>query len=166
MGLSNRIRVAVVGIALLAGIALVAHATAGAEGETCSGHGKHHGHGKHGFGFGHFEDRVEALGLDDATKQQVVAILDQAREEHRAKKGERHAARQKMDELLANPATTEAELMAQVDADAALHTEAHKAKLRTLLAIRGLLTPEQWEAFRKHPERGDGSHPHAPESSS
>jgi Spy/CpxP family protein refolding chaperone len=168
MRLPNAIRIAAAGLALLAGTALVASATAGSEGEGCSEHGKHHGHWKKGpgFGFGHFQDRIEELGLDDATKQQVLAILDQGREQRRAMKDERRASREKMDALLANPEVTEAELMAQVDADAALHTEAHKAKLRALLAIRGLLTPEQWEAFRKRPERGDGSHHHGSESSS
>jgi Spy/CpxP family protein refolding chaperone len=169
MILPHGIRKAVVGMALFSSLALVGSATAGSEGEgegkECA-HGKYHGgHGKHGFGFGHFEKRVDALQLDDATKTQVIAILDQAREQRRARKDEFRAARQRMDDLLAKPDVTEAELMAQVDADAALHTEAHKAKLRTLLAIRGLLTPEQWESFRKHPGRGDGPH-YEPETSS
>ena len=57
--------------------------------------------------------------------------------------------------MLSRPEVTEAELMAQVDADSALHTQAHKERLRTMLAIRALLTPEQWEAFRARPERAD-----------
>jgi Spy/CpxP family protein refolding chaperone len=165
MGLPHVVRIAVIGLALLAGTALIAGA-ADSEGGECSKHGKYGKHGKHGhgFGFGHMEDRVDTLGLGEETRKAVQAILDDSREQHRAMKDQMRAARKQMDELLAKPDVTEAELMAQVDADAALHTEAHKAKLRTLLAIRGLVTPEQWEQLRKRPERGE--HHHEPESSS
>jgi Spy/CpxP family protein refolding chaperone len=148
MRLTHTIRLAVAGLALAAGTAMVANAGAG---ESCR-------HGKHG-GFGHrveyMEKRVDQLGLDEATRGKVEAILDDARGERDARKEEMRAARKRMHDLLAKPDVTEAEVMAQADADTALHTEAHKAKLRTLLAIRALLTPEQWEAFRAHPERAD-----------
>ena len=165
MSLSHVVRMAVVGLSLLAGTALVASATAGSEGDECSGHGKHRKHWKHGHE-ARFEDRLGQLELDDATRESLRTILDQAKEDRRAMKDEFRAAREKMDELLSRPDVSESELMAQVEADQTLHTEAHKAKLRTLLAIRGLLTPEQWEAFRKRPERGDGSRRQGPESSS
>jgi Spy/CpxP family protein refolding chaperone len=153
------VRLAVAGLALIAGTAMIASATAGPDGEQCGRHGRH------GHKFDHLQDRVDQLALDDTTRQAVRAILDQAREDRRARKDDMRAARAKMDELLSLPDVGESELMAQVEADQALHTEAHKAKLRTLLAIRALLTPAQWEALRKHPEPADESRRPGPESS-
>ena len=148
MKLTHTIRLAMAALALAAGTAVVAHAGAG---EGCR-------HGKHG-GFGHrferMEQRVDALGLDDATRQKVHAILDDSREQRRATWEQMRAAREEMHDMLARPDVTEAELMARVDSESALHTEAQKAKLRTLLSIRALLTPEQWETFRARPERAD-----------
>ena len=148
MKLTHTIRVAMAALALAAGTAMAAHARAG---EECQ-HGKHGGFGQR---FERMEQRVDALGLDDATRQKVDAILDDAREQRRANWEQMRASRKTMHDMLGRPDVTEAELMAQVDADSALHTEAHKAKLRTMLAIRSLLTPEQWEAFRTRPERAD-----------
>ena len=150
MKLTHTIRLAVAALALAAGTAAVAHAGAG---EGCR-HGKH---GEFGHRFERMEKRVDALGLDDATRQKVHAILADAREQRRAGWEQMRASRQEMHDLLARPDVTEAELMARVDADSALRVEAKKAKLRTLLSIRALLTPEQWEAFRARPEHADAT---------
>jgi Spy/CpxP family protein refolding chaperone len=146
--ITQPIRLAVAALALAAGTAMAARAGAG---EDC----RHGEHGRFGHHAERMEKRIDALGLDAQTRQKVDAILDGARDQRRESWDQMRAARAKMNEMLARPDVTEAELMAQVDADAALHTEAHKARLRTLLAIRELLTPEQWEAFRAHPERGE-----------
>jgi Spy/CpxP family protein refolding chaperone len=39
-------------------------------------------------------------------------------------------------------------ILAQADSLGALKTEARKAQLRTLVGIRGLLTPEQWTELK------------------
>jgi periplasmic protein CpxP/Spy len=148
MMLTHTVRLAITALALAAGLVVAAHADAG---PGCQ-HGKHAGFGSR---FERMDQRVDALGLDDATRQKVHAILADAREQRRANWEQLRASRQTMHDLLARPDVTEAQVMAQVDADAALHTEAHKAQLRTMLAIRSLLTPEQWEAFRARPDRGD-----------
>src|SRR5262245_16434942 len=96
MKLTHTIRLAMAGLALAAGTAVVAHAGAG---EDCR-------HGKHG-GYGHrserMEKRVDQLGLDDATRQKVDAILADARERRSATWEQMRDARAKMHDMLSRP---------------------------------------------------------------
>jgi len=99
------------------------------------------------------ERRLAGLGLPDATLDAAHAELDEARALRRDLEGERHAARERMRALLGEEQPDPAAVMAEADALGALALEARKADLRALLAIRTLLTPEQWEALRP-PQRG------------
>ena len=89
------------------------------------------------------ERHAEQLGLSDAVREQVRVVAEAA-----------HAEQQPLDEALAEQREALHELLSQdaPDADAVLRqaelvgaaeTEVHKQRLRTLLAVRALLTPEQ-----------------------
>ena len=114
-------------------------------------------HGDHSFG--QLEGRIEALGLAPDQREGVYAILDQARAEKRALRTELRAAHERMRELLEQEAPDLEQILAQADSLGALETEAHKAKLRTLLDLRGALTPEQWEALRGERDDARGRGP-------
>lgn len=162
MRISRTIRWAAAGLALAGGTALAGAAIARPDGGDCDGHGKRgHDHDR----LAGMERRVDELGLDDATLEAVTAVLDDARREHKAFRDELRTAHEQMHELLAQPDADEAAVMAQVEATSELHTEAHKARLRSLLALRDLLTTEQWQQLQERPE-GPGGWRRGPPSSS
>jgi Spy/CpxP family protein refolding chaperone len=103
---------------------------------------------------GRFEERLDSLGLDDQTRTAVHTTLDAARAEQRDLRRQLHAAHQNLRTLLAQDTPDEATVLAQSEVIGALETEHRKQSLRTLLAVRALLTPEQRtsmrEAIREH----------------
>jgi Spy/CpxP family protein refolding chaperone len=110
--------------------------------------GPHHG------GPGRLERQLEKLGLSDAQKTKVQAILDAAKPKREEVRGKMRAAFDEMRALLDQESPSESAVLAQADKIGAIQTEAHKAMLTTLLAVRKELTPEQRaqlsEAMRKH----------------
>jgi hypothetical protein len=105
--------------------------------------------------FDRIEDRLESLGLEPQTLETARGLLEQAREERRASRDELRAARDRMHELMREEKPDVDAVLAQVDTIGALQTSAKKARLRTLLAVRALLTPEQWAQLLPAPgERG------------
>lgn len=104
-------------------------------------------------GFERIEHRLERLDLDSETREAALEILDEARAHHGALAPEIHEARDLMRELLAADAPDEEAVLAQADAIGALKREASHARVRTLLALRALLTAEQWQEL--HPPRGE-----------
>jgi Spy/CpxP family protein refolding chaperone len=99
------------------------------------------------------EGRLETLGLAPQTLETARGLLDQAREDRRSSHDEIRAARDRMRELMLEEKPDVDNVLAQVDTIGSLETNAKKEKLRTLLAIRALLTPEQWAQLM---ERHDG----------
>lgn len=141
------------GAALVAGLALTSMAVA-------RGHGHDKG-GRHGGGLAHVERAVERLELDAASRERVFAILDASRAEAREFRREMREARGELRSLLDAETPDAAAVFAQVDVVGALRTEAQKQKLRTLLEVRSVLTPEQWQElsrFRKGPKHRRGPH--------
>jgi Spy/CpxP family protein refolding chaperone len=151
MQISRRTRGAVAGLALAAGALFAMQATArpggGRPGECGGGHG---------MGIERLERKVDRLGLDEKTRASAYGVIDQARVEERSLRSELRAARERMKELLAVDAPDLAAVEAQSDAIGQLETALDKIRLRSLVAIRGLVTPEQWQQLqqRKHDHRG------------
>jgi sugar phosphate isomerase/epimerase len=102
------------------------------------------------------EGRLESLGLDPQTLETARGLLEQGREERLASRDELRAARDRMHELMREEKPDVDAVMAQGDTIGALQTSAKKARLRTLLAVRALLTPEQWAQLL--PPAGERGH--------
>jgi Spy/CpxP family protein refolding chaperone len=119
-----------------------------------------------GHGGGHrFERAIESLDLDADTQARVDAVFDAARP---AQRDLGRTMREKADELkalMADPAATEDAVLAQVDAMGKLSTEMRKQQMRTVFAVRALLTADQrtqlkekMEKRRHHGGRCEGGH--------
>ena len=112
-------------------------------------------HAPHGL---RLERLVEELGLDAPTLAQVDALLDASRAKKRTLRRQLREAREQMHGLLAAEEPQEAELLEQADRIGALRTELRKERLKTMLRVRALLSPEQrarlLERLNKGPRRG------------
>lgn len=110
----------------------------------------------HGGGPGRLERQLEKLGLSDAQKQKVQAILDAAKPKREEIRGQMRAAFQDMKALLDQDAPSQSAVLAQADKIGAIQTEAHKTMLTTLLAVRQELTPEQRAQLRDNMQKQRG----------
>jgi hypothetical protein len=114
-----------------------------------------------GFGRGggspleHLERQVSRAGLAPETTKVVYQQIDQARAERRSIEASLDVAHDQLRSLLDQDGASADVVMAQADAVGALETQLHKLELRTLLQIRGLVTPAQWKALS--PKRRPGS---------
>jgi Spy/CpxP family protein refolding chaperone len=100
------------------------------------------------------ERHAGRLGLDERTRTEVRGIADAAREESRDVEAGLRTLRDEMRKLLDQEAPDLDGVLRQADRIGATETELSKLRLRTMLRIRGLLTPEQrQELVRIHEER-------------
>jgi Spy/CpxP family protein refolding chaperone len=100
------------------------------------------------------EEHVERLGLDAKTLTAIRAIADASRKQEEASQEALRKAYDTMRELLSQETPDEATVMRQADVIGTLEMAKRKNRLRTLLHIRALLTPEQrQELIRIHEER-------------
>jgi Spy/CpxP family protein refolding chaperone len=147
--------------ALLASLA-TAPALAGHDGPQGAGHRRMRGEAR-------LEKSLEEIGLDATQKEKVRAILDASKQAREAHWQKLRAAHEEMRALLDQETPDETAVMAQADRMGALKTEGHKAMLRTLLAVRAELTPEQRaqlkEKLRERRERFRKRHGHGSEPS-
>ncbi|MCG8591783.1 MAG: Spy/CpxP family protein refolding chaperone, partial [Proteobacteria bacterium] len=142
-------------LAVVTAVALAGGAAArpgGGGGEGCGPRG--------GGKLDRIERSVERLDLDEETRSSVYSVLDASRDEDRELRREMREAREQMRSLMdAEQPDTEA-IFAQADAIGALRTEAQKQKLRTMIELRQLLSPEQWRELRSFRDgRGRGFGP-------
>lgn len=101
------------------------------------------------------ERDLEKLGLDAGQTKRVHAILAAARERRVARRPEMRTAFDRMRELLEADLPDEAAVMKQVERIGALKMEEHKDMVRTLLAVRAELTPEQRRQLKAmSPDKG------------
>ncbi len=102
-----------------------------------------------------FLDRhADELGLDDETRAAIEAIVEAARPEGEALRAELHAARLAMRALLDQDAPDEDEVMAQAERIGQVEIARSQHRLKTLLAIRAKLSPEQRaQLSQMHEER-------------
>ena len=100
------------------------------------------------------EHHAERLGLDEATRAGIRTLAEASRPETEALEEQVHALREEMRGLLDQEQPDVDAVMRQADRIGAAEIELDKHRLRTLLAIRALLTPEQRrELVRIHEER-------------
>jgi Spy/CpxP family protein refolding chaperone len=85
----------------------------------------------------------EKLDLNDETRAKVDAITEKSRAEAKEIRDALRKARGEMRTLLDQDEPNEKAILKQADAIARLEADAHKRRLKTMLEIRALLTPEQ-----------------------
>jgi Spy/CpxP family protein refolding chaperone len=116
----------------------------------------HHRWGHHG---GPEPDRfiayhAEELGLSGDTLDAIEKIVDESRARSETLREELRGEYEALHELLTQEMPDESAVMAQAEVVDALKLEAHKNRLRALIAIRSQLTPEQrQELIRIREER-------------
>jgi Spy/CpxP family protein refolding chaperone len=99
------------------------------------------------------ERHAERLALDDATREAIRERASQGREAADAEREALRALHREMRELLSQELPDEARVLEQADAIGRVETALQKHRLRTMLAIRALLSPEQRrELVRIHEE--------------
>lgn len=100
------------------------------------------------------EENAERLGLSQETRDQIRERSVDTRERTREQRSELRDLHDQMRDLLGQEAPDEAQVMAHAEQIGALETALQKERLRTMLAIRAMLTPEQRsELVRIHQER-------------
>lgn len=92
---------------------------------------------------GRFERLLEETGLDERTLTEVRQVLDASKSDRQELRRNLREAYAHMRSLLEQPQPDEAAVMAQAEVIGGLQTEARKQRLRTLIQVRALLTPEQ-----------------------
>ena len=100
------------------------------------------GHGPGGPG-ARLEKHLKTLGLDPTQQEKVQAILDAAKPQREQIRSQMRAAFEDMHKLLDQETPDQAAVLAQADKIGQISTEAHKEMLKTLLAVRAELTPDQ-----------------------
>ncbi len=106
------------------------------------------------------EEHAERLDLDSETQEQIRLITTTSRVEGDQMRDRLHALHREMRELLSQDSPDEAQVMEQVEQIGLLEIEARQHRLRGMLRVRALLTPDQrQELVRIHDEqkrsRGD-----------
>jgi Spy/CpxP family protein refolding chaperone len=100
------------------------------------------------------ERHAERLKLDAATRERIRSIGAEAQREAEPMHERLREARDEMRRLLGQASPDEASVMQQAERLGTLETEMKKQRLRTMLRIRALLTPEQRQELVKiHEER-------------
>jgi len=100
------------------------------------------------------ERHAVRLGLGDETRAEIRRIADAARPEGERLRAALGAERRRMRDLLGADTPDEAAVMAQAERIGGAETAVQKHRLRTMLEIRAILTPEQRaELVKIHAER-------------
>lgn len=89
------------------------------------------------------EKHAERLGLDAATRQTIRQIVEEARDTGQTIRASLGRVRAEMRDLLEQDHPDETTVMGQAEKIGALQLEARKNRLRAMLRIRALLSPEQ-----------------------
>ncbi len=98
-------------------------------------------------------EHAERLGLDAATREQIQSITATSRTEGDEIRDRLHALHEEMRALLSHEDPDETQVMEQVERIGLLEIEARQHRLRGMLHVRALLTPEQREELvRIHAE--------------
>lgn len=95
------------------------------------------------------EREAEALGLDAETTAAIRQVLEQGRERARELEDARRDARSVMHDLLSQDAPDEEAVMRQAETIGEIEIEQSKHRLKALLQVHALLTPEQRALLRE-----------------
>ena len=88
---------------------------------------------------------ADRLELDEETREAIAAVGREAREERETLRSELRREHRALRELLALDRPDEAAVLAQAERIGAVETRLQQERLRTMLAVRGLLSAEQRE---------------------
>ncbi|MCP4004828.1 MAG: periplasmic heavy metal sensor [bacterium] len=91
------------------------------------------------------EKHADRLKLDETTLAQVSELAKASRTQSRESREQIHTIEREIRKLLEKERPDEAAIMERVGALGELKTAEHKHRLRSMLQIRALLTPEQRE---------------------
>lgn len=157
--MSKRIGSIAIAAAVLACLGLGSAATANEDGPPGPGSGWRGRHGPPPIDR-ILERHAEELGLSDAVREQVRGVAEAAEEEQQPLDDALAEQREVLHELLSQDAPDADAVLRQADVVGAAETEVHKQRLRTLLAVRALLTPDQRrtlvQIFEERRKRMDG----------
>jgi len=98
------------------------------------------------------EHRLDRLDLDPSIRNEIDAILAEARPTAAALRDQVAAEHERMRALIAEEAPDQAAIDEEVDRIGSATGELRKHEIHTMLAVRALLTPEQRDQLR--PQRG------------
>jgi len=109
---------------------------------------------------GFIERHAERLGLDDATVASIRKVVDRTRSDNEKIQRQIETEHKQMRIMLDADSPNEKRVMQQADTIGALYTKERKNRLRAMLKIRALLTPEQRAELQKirremHEKYGD-----------
>lgn len=120
------------------------------------------GHGRHGSRGDHMRAKLEKLDLTPETREQVEGLLEAAKQEGETLRSDLEAAHEQMRELLEQEEPETDRVLSQADVVGGLQLALRKHRLKTMLEVRALLTPEQREELhaqrREHPHHGFRGH--------
>jgi Spy/CpxP family protein refolding chaperone len=105
---------------------------------------------------------VEELGLGPETIEAIDKIREESRERDEALREELRDGYEALHDLLNQEVPDESAVMAQAEAISALKLEAHKNRLRAMMAIRLLLAPEQRQELIRILEESHLRHKYGP----
>jgi Spy/CpxP family protein refolding chaperone len=89
------------------------------------------------------ERYADQLGLSAETRTAIQQVIDESRARGEAIRENLRGEHEALHELLKQPLPDESAVMAQAEAISALELSAKKNRFRAMIAIHGLLTPEQ-----------------------
>jgi hypothetical protein len=92
---------------------------------------------------GRLERLLEEVGLDERTLGEVRKVFDTSKSDRQELRRKLREAYEHMRFLLEQENPNEAAVMTQAEVIGGLQTAARKQRLRTLIQVRALLTPEQ-----------------------
>ena len=149
-------------LSLFAAISLAATlavAGTGGDGECNHDKGGHEkgerGHGRHDRGE-MFRKHLDELDLSADQKKKVDAIFADAKKDRESGRGSFRDEYKKLHEMLEAEKPDEKAIYKQVDEISEMKAAQHKAMLKTLLAVRAELTPEQREKLKAmRPKHGE-----------
>ena len=86
---------------------------------------------------------AEKLGIDAQTRAKIEVIEDEGRTESRALRLRLKVLKAELRELLGDEEPDEARVMSKADTIGEIETQGRKIRLRTMIRVRALLTPDQ-----------------------
>ena len=101
-----------------------------------------------GHDLGGLERGIGKLGLPADTLQSVTQTLEQARAQEQATREQIRTAHEQMHTLLDQTPPNLDQVLAQADSIGSLETQASKIRLQAMVAVRGMLSTEQWQQLQ------------------
>jgi Spy/CpxP family protein refolding chaperone len=101
------------------------------------------GHGLFGL-----ERGIGQLGLPADTLQSVTQTIEQARTQEKATRDQIRTAHEQMHTLLEQTPPNLDQVLAQADSIGSLETQARKIELQAMVAVRGILSTQQWQQLQ------------------